>query len=330
MKHRRIIVTKRGGPELMKVLEEDVPEPAAGEVRIKVQAAGVSAYDLMVRANWFPGEKKAPYTPGLDVAGVVDKVGGGVSGLGQGDQVVAGLFDIDAAGYAEYVCVPQERVVATPDELDPAQAVSLVVNYLTAHGAMHPTAKAKSGEKALIHGAAGGVGSALVDLGKLLGLEMYGTVSQNNMEFARDMGVTPINYKDEDFVDRIHSLTGDGADIVFDPIGGGRQIKRSYQALRSGGRLVWFGMVAVEESGRKAILSTMFSRLLLGLRRDGKTAPLTSNEIWDRGTMQELLQLLADGSLSPAVAARIPLEDVVEAHRLMERGGNAGKIVLVP
>ena len=330
MKHRRIVVTKRGGPELMQVLEEDIPEPAAGEVRINVQAAGVSAYDIMVRMNWFPGESKPPYTPGLDVAGVVDKIGEGVSSFTEGDQVVAGLFEIDAAGYAEYVCVPEVRVVATPSGLDPAQAVCLVVNYLTAHGAMHATAKVKSGEQVLIHGAAGGVGSALVDLGKLGGLEMYGTVSQGNMDFLSDMGVTPIDYKNEDFVDRIHSLTGDGVDVVFDPIGGGSQIKRSNRALRDSGRLVWFGMVAVEESGRKAILSTMFNRLLLGFKRDGKTAPLTSNDIWDPSIMKDLLQLLADGSIDPQVAERIPLDEAVQAHRLMERGGNAGKIVLIP
>ena len=190
-----------------------------------------------------------PFTPGEDIVGVVDKLGEGVSTVEPG-QMVAGVTFGDAGGYAEFICLPASELVPVPSGVDPAEAVCLVVNYLTAHMAMHRTANVRSGERILVHGAAGGVGSALLELGKLAGLEMYGTASKYNHELVSALGATPIDYRTEDFVERIRSLTGDGVDAVFDPIGGARQIWRSYRALRKGGRLVWFGMAATTKAGR--------------------------------------------------------------------------------
>jgi NADPH2:quinone reductase len=191
----------------------------------------------------------------------------------------------------------------------------------------------RGGERVLIHGAAGGVGSALLELGKLAELEMYATASKYNHRLVSSMRATPIDYRTEDFVARIHDLTGDGVDAVFDPIGGGRQLLRSYRALRSGGRLVWFGVAAAKREGFRVIPMSLLMRTLLALIPDGKRAPLPPDlgkePAWYRETLGELLDLLADGRLNPIVAERIPLAEAPRAHQLLERGGYAGKVVLV-
>ena len=329
MKHHRVVVTRHGGPDVLQVLEEDLPEPGAGEVRVKVLAAGVSAYDLMDRRYSFPGGPSLPYTPGQDIVGVVDKLGEGVSTVEPG-QKVAGFTFGDGGGYTEFMCRSASQLVPVPAGVDPAEAVCLVVNYLTAHLAMHRTANVQSGERILVHGAAGGVGTALLHLGKLAGLEMVGTASKYNHELVSALGATPIDYRTEDFVQRIHSLTGDGVDAVFDPIGGARHVWRSYRALRKGGRLVWFGMAASKKKGMRVIPFTLLMRTLLALIPDGKQAPLAPNAgSCVPETLPKLLDWLAAGKLKPVVAARIPLEEASAAHELLERGGCAGKVVLV-
>lgn len=332
MKQDRVVVMRHGGPDVLRVVLEDAPEPQAGEVRVKVLAAGVSAFDAMLRAHRFPGFPKVPFTPGVDVVGVVDALGAGVSTVDPG-QTVAAAFAVQGGGYAQYVSVPAEQLVAVPPGLDPAEAVCLVVNYLTAFSALHRTAAVRAGERILIHGAAGGVGTALLQLGGLAGLEMYGTASAHNHDLVSGLGATPIDYRSEDVAARIRELTPDGVDVVFDPVGGARQLWRSYQALRPDGRLVWFGVAATARDGIWVIPSSVLTRFALSLIPDGRRAPLpgdiTEPIAWYRATLTELLDLLAAGKLAPVIADRIPLEDAVRAHALLERGGIAGKIVLV-
>jgi NADPH2:quinone reductase len=217
--------------------------------------------------------------------------------------------------------------------VDPAQAVCLVANYLTAHMAMHETANVQSGERILVQGAAGGVGTALLELGRLAGLEMYGTASKYNHELVSALGATPIDYRSEDVVKRIRALAGDGVDAVFDPIGGAGQLWRSKRALRKGGRLVWFGVAAAKKQGLRVIPLTLLTVGLLKLIPDGKqvktTPDLSKDNAWYRATLAELLDLLAAGELKPIVAERIPLTEAARAHELLERGGYAGKVVLV-
>ncbi len=262
--NHRVVVTRHGPPEVLQVVEDALPEPQAGEVRVKVHAAGVSGYDIMDRRYSFPGGPALPYTQGQDIVGVVDKLGEGISSLETGQTVAAFTFG-DNGGYSEYICRPASQLVPVPAGVDPVDAVCLVANYLTAYLAMHETARVQSGEKVLIHGAAGGVGSALLQLGKLAGLEMYGTASEYNHELVSALGATPIDYRSEDFVERVRSLTGDGVDAVFDPIGGATQVWRSYRALRKGGRLVWFGMAATKKKGLRVIPFTLMMQVLLGL-----------------------------------------------------------------
>jgi NADPH2:quinone reductase len=335
MKHHRVVVTRHGGPDVLQVVEEERPEPRVGEVRVKVLAAGVSAYDLMFRrSGLLPGTPRVPFTLGTDVVGVVDKLGEEVSTVKSGQIVAGATFSLDGlGGYTEFICLPASELVPVPSGVDPAEAVCLVANYLTAHMALHRVANVRNGERVLIHGAAGGVGTALLQLGKLAGLEMYGTASRHNHELVSALGATPIDYHIEDFVKRIRSITGDGVDVVFDPIGGARQLWRSYRAVRKGGRLVWFGVAATKKKGLRIIPFTLLMVFLLALIPDGKQTPLFpdlgKDNAWYRETLAELLDLLAADKIKPIVAERIPLAEAARAHELLERGGHAGKVVLV-
>ena len=333
-KNRRVVVARRGGPEVLEVVAEDVPEPGPGEVRIKSQAVGVSSYEVMLRGHWFPGVKP-PYTPGEDVVGVVDKLDESVTDLEVGQRVAAWTFG-DAGCYSEYVCTKADRAVPVPEGLEATEAVALVVNYLTASLALHKTAVVQSGERMLAHGAAGGVGSALVQLGIQAGAEVFGTASAHNHDLVGSLGATPIDYRNEDFVDRIRELTGDGVDAVFDVIGGGRQLWRSSQALRKGGRLVMLGMAGAVKGGFKIIPPTMLAVGLVKLLPNGKTVPLgpgmekypAENMNWYRDSLIEFLDLAVTGKMRPVIAEQFPLLEAARAHEFMEHGGHAGKVVL--
>jgi NADPH:quinone reductase-like Zn-dependent oxidoreductase len=335
MKPHRVVVSRHGGPEVLQMVEEDLPEPKAGEVRVKVRAAGVSAYDLMFRRSGiFPGTPRVPFTVGTDIVGTVEKFGEGMSGVELGQTVAGATFCFGGLrGYTEYLCLPASEVVPVPPNVDPAQAVCLVANYLTAHAALHQAADVQSGERILIHGAAGGVGTALLELGRLAGLEMYGTASKHNHELVSKLGAVPVDYRAEDFVERISSLAGGGVDAVFDPIGGARQVRRSHRALRKGGRLVWFGVAATKKDGLRVIPFTLLMLGLLSLFPGGKQIrgfpELGKDNAWYRKTLTKLLDLLAAGRIQPVVAERILLAEAARAHELLERGRYAGKVVLV-
>jgi NADPH2:quinone reductase len=335
MKHHRIVVARHGGPEVLQMIEEELPEPQSGEVRVKVQTAGVSAYDLMFRrSGMLPGTPHVPFTLGTDVVGVADKLGEGVSTIELGKTLAGMTFSRGGlGGYSEYICLPASDLVSVPAGIDPVEAVCLLANYLTAHLALHHSAEVQSGERVLIHGAAGGVGTALLDLGKLAGLEMYGTASKYNHEVVSGYGATPIDYHTEDFVERVRDLTGVGADAVFDPIGGARQLWRSKRAVRRGGRLVWFGVAATKRGGMRVIPFTMAMMALLMVLPDGKQVmsvpDLGKENALYRQTLTDLLDLLVAGKIKPLIAARIPLAEAARAHELLERGGYAGKVVLV-
>ncbi len=336
--NQQIVVTEHGGPAVLALRESPMPEPSAGEVRVKVLAAGVSAFDLIYR-RWphLPGSPKVPFPLGEDVVGLVDATGAGATRFDEGEVVAGGTWALGiGGGYTEYVCLPETELVAVPPGVDPAEAVCLVVNYLTAHQHLHHIGGARSGERVLVHGAAGGVGSAVLQLGRLAGLELYGTASAVNHELVSALGATPIDYRSEDVLARIRDLTGDGVDVVIDPVGGARHLWRSYRMLRRGGRLVWLGSAAVEQQGLRVAPFSMATVLLLRLIPDGKKVPpcptmdkhAEANPAWYRSTLTWLLDALAAGELEPVVAARIPLADAASAHELLERGGHAGKVVL--
>src|SRR5690348_807253 len=184
MRYERVIVTHYGGPDALRVVEEECPEPKNGEVRVRVLAAGVSLPDVMAREGVHPETPPVPFTPGWDLVGEVDRLGDGVAGIDLG-QIVAAL-PIHGA-YAEFVCLRQRELVPVPSGLDAAEAVSLVLNYITAYQMLHRSANVRPGQRVLFHGASGGVGSALLQLGHVAGLQMYGTCSSRGSSTVVDL-----------------------------------------------------------------------------------------------------------------------------------------------
>ena len=269
MKYKRVVISRKGLPEVLQVVEEELAEPEPNEVRVKIFATGVAFADVAARKGVYPTAPPIPFAPGYDIVGMVDKVGASVSSLST-EQIVAALLP-HFGGYAEFANVPENLLVPVPEGLDAAEVVSIVLNYLTAHRMLHRSAQVEKGERILVHGAAGGVGTALLQLGKEAGLEMYGTASKGKHELVSSLGATPIDHRSEDFVERIRSLTGDGVDAVFDGIGG-KNLSRSYSILRKGGRLVSFGFVGSVKGGRIEVPLTFARLFLFKLIPDGKRA----------------------------------------------------------
>ncbi|MEL6537858.1 MAG: zinc-binding dehydrogenase, partial [Bacteroidota bacterium] len=251
MGYSKIVLHEYGGPEVLQVEEEAMlPEPKSNEVRIRVQASSAAFTDCMVREGKYPGTRgvKPPMTPGYDMVGVVDKVGTAVKRLKVG-QKVAELTVYGA--YTEYLCLAEDRLVPVPEELDPAEAVSMILSYMTAYQMLHRFAKVKLGDKILITGAGGAVGTALLQLGQLKGLEMYGTESERKLELVSSLGGTPINYKTEQVPQRIKELCPTGVDAVFDGVG---DFLSSYRMLNQRGTLVRYG---VASAGTRWTLGTL-------------------------------------------------------------------------
>jgi NADPH:quinone reductase-like Zn-dependent oxidoreductase len=344
VKHTRIIVTHYGGPEALQVLEEECPEPKHGEVRVRVLAAGVSLPDLLMREGVHPETPPLPFTPGWDLVGVVERLGAGSSGPEPGQRVAA--LPISGA-YAEFVCLPQRELVPVPSGLDAAEAVSLVLNYVTAYQMLHRSAKARPGQRVLIHGAAGGVGSALLQLGRLAGLGLYGTCSARGASAVADLGGIPIDYRQLDFVQEIRRLTGAGVDVVFDGIGG-THIWRSRQALRPGGTVVAYGLTSSLRGGRLASgrsgrrhrfhgLPIFGLYIAGGWLLPGRKRVVPYSIQWlkrlrpavFRQDLLALFDLLHQQKIKPLIAQRFPLAEARQAHELLGKGGVTGKIVLV-
>jgi NADPH2:quinone reductase len=345
MTHTRIIVTHYGGPDALRVVQEECPEPRTGEVRVRVLAAGVSLPDVMAREGIHPETPLVPFTPGWDLVGVVDRLGEGVSGIELGQIVTA--LPIHGA-YAEFVCLPKDELVPVPSGLDTAEAVSLVLNYITAFQMMYRSVQVKPGQRVLIHGVAGGVGSALLQLGCVAKLEMYGTCSAQAAQAVSELGCSPIDYRHQDFVQEIHRLTGDGVDVVFDPIGG-EHLWQSRKALRRGGSVVGYGLttslrgdaLTSSRPGRRQrfrgtvnfALYIVGGWLLPGRKRVVPYSIQTLKRLkpaWFREDLIALLDLLKQQKLKPLVAERLPLAEARLAQEMLEKGGVMGKIVLVP
>ena len=344
MRHTRILVTHYGGPDALQVVQEECPEPKAGEVRVRVLAAGVALPDIMAREGVHPETPRLPFTPGWDLVGVVDRLGDGVSGIEPGQTVAA--LPIHGA-YAEFICLPQGELVPVPPALDAAEAVSLGLNYVTAYQMMHRSAQVRPGQRVLIHGAAGGVGTALLQLGRLAGLEMYGTCSARGAPTVSDLGGIPIDYKHQDFVEEVRRRTGEGVDAVFDHIGGAH-LWHSRKALRPGGTVVGYGLISSIRgeglaSGRPGRRQRFRGVGFFGLYIAGgwflpgrkrvvpysiqtlkRLKPDVFREDWI-----VLLELLRQQKIKPLIARRFPLAEARQAQELLAKGGVSGKIVLV-
>ena len=357
---QRVIIDGFGGPEVLRVVEEADPEPGPGEVRVKVLTAGVSYTDAMLRSGSYLGVPNPPFTPGYELVGVVDELGPGSTRLRVGDRI--GALTVWGAD-AERVCVPESGVVKVPEDLDPAEILSLVFIYMTAYQLLHRTAKVRPGEAVLVHGAAGRVGTAVLELGRVAGLRVYGTCSGRDRAAVEQLGAVAIDYRNEDFVTRVRALPGKGVDVVLDGLGGKLSL-RSFRALRPGGRLVVYGHSATVAHGRRswrgwalwyATTAIVGLRGLIDPRRrvsayriqrlrgnrhqvlpvSGRSRPLPvggepRNPEWFREDFQVLVELLRSGDIHPVVAERLPLTEARRAHEMLESSASKGKLVLVP
>ncbi|HYX84651.1 MAG TPA: medium chain dehydrogenase/reductase family protein [Gaiellales bacterium] len=352
---KRVVVDHYGGPEVLRVVEDaDDPRPGPGEVRVRVLAAGVSFTDSQLRAGtYIPGGPKPPFTPGYELVGVVEELGAGCSRLRVGDRI--GALTVWGAD-ADRVCVPEASAVEVPEDLDPAEVLSLVFTYMTAYQVLHRTAMVKRGETVLVHGAAGRVGIATLELGALAGLRLFGTCSARDREKVERLGAVAIDYRHEDFRRRVRELTGgEGVDVVSDSLGGPISL-RSFRALRPGGRLVVFGRYDTLKDGHKdwpavikwyASVATVFvwgklsprRRVLkyqvqkfrdTAQQRAGAVGGVPRYPEWFREDFGALLQLLREDTIHPVVAERLPLTEARRAHELLESTASKGKLVLVP
>jgi NADPH:quinone reductase len=355
---KRVVVDHYGGPDVLKVVEDAVPRPGPGEVRVRVLAAGVSYTDQMLRAGTYLGVPKPPFTPGYELVGIVEELGPGVSRLQVGDRI--GSLTVWGAD-AEQVCVLEENAVEVPADVDPGEVLSLVFIYMTAYQLLHRTAKVATGESVLVHGAAGRVGTAVLELGAAAGLRMYGTCAARDLAAVEALGAVAIDYRTEDFLARVRALPEKGVDVVLDGLGGALSL-RSFRALRPGGRLVVFGHSSTISNGHRswrgwaewyAATATVALWGLLSPRRSvsayriqklreghqfvprGSRRPLPvgggpRDPQWFREDFAALLELLRAGKIHPVVAERLPLTDARRAHELLESSASKGKLVLVP
>lgn len=327
MKFKSIVATRRGGPEVLQIIENELTEPAAGQVRIKVLATGVGGTDINYRYGRSPFAPKAPFVPGYEVMGVVDAIGPGVTRVSVGDRVAA----LTGQGsYTEIMYLGEEHLVAVPDSVSPADAVVLVLNYVTAYQMLQRVAKVKAGDKALLIGASGGVGTALMQLGKLYGLEMVGLASASKHSLLTAMGATPVDYHAPNLVDTIRRIEPGGFDFVFDGMGGGYD-KVGLSVLKRGGKLVGYsaptslwgivsGLFKIASTNLFSGKSTEFYGITALYLRDKK--PFMED-------LPKLFKLLEEGKIRPIIMARLSLFEAQKANELLESGEVSGNIVLL-
>ena len=339
MKNKCVLINAKGDSKQLQLVEQDLPEPEFGQVRVKVLAAGVSSADILMREGVYPVDPPSfPFIPGYDIVGMIDKCGDGVKKFQKG-QKVAALTKI--GGCAEFINLPENDLVLMPPGLDNVESVAIILNYLTAYQILHRVVKVKTGEKVLIYAAAGGVGTAFLQLGKLAGLDMFGTASLAKHKTITDLGGTAIDYKNEDVEEKIKSLTGDGVDVVLDSIGG-ENCFRSYQTLREKGRIVTFGasFILHGQAAEPDIQEVFFwwrASLALNLISKSKkvfTYAISTfkqeNHDWYLEDLETLLNLLAEKKIQPVIYKTMNLSEAQEAHNLLDNRAVNGKIVLLP
>jgi len=342
---RAVVITEHGGPEVLRVQERPDPMVGPEDVRITVRAAGVNFADLMARSGMYPDAPKPPSVVGYEVAGEVESVGSAVESVAVGDRVVAGTR---FGGYAELVSVAASSLIELPEPLSFEQGAALPVNYGTAYAAFVIMGGIRSGERALIHAAAGGVGIAATQIAKRAGATVFGTSSASKHEAIRAQGVDyPIDYRNNDFAAEVMAITdGEGVDVIIDALGP-TSFRKDYRILRQGGRLICFGL-ADAQSGEGRNIPVMLRGLAqmpfattpwwksLAMMNENKGVfGLNMLSWWDReGNLNRVVEPLMDGlalgELKPVVAESFPFERAADAHRFIHERRNVGKVVLAP
>jgi NADPH:quinone reductase-like Zn-dependent oxidoreductase len=334
----KVTITKRGAPSVLSFVVADKPIPKANEICIKVSTAGVAFADTLLREGAYPGFKAKGSTPGYDVVGTVEATGSAVQNFKVGDKVVA-LTEV--GGYAHFCIAPAHRVAHCPSGLNDVETVAMVLNYVTAYQMLTHITRVKTGDTILIHGAAGGVGTALIQLCQTIGdIKIYGTASKKKHAALIEMGVTPIDYRQENFVEVMREHQPQGVDMVFDAVGG-KNWKQSYSILRAGGMLIAYGFSSMTKKGRFNLPSALKSLAnapfpgVLSVLNDTKSvmgynirAFINNRPETFQNDMAVLLLMLKSQQVKPVIAKVLPLSLAQEAHELLAASAIEGKIVL--
>ena len=332
------VVTRLGPPEVFALREMPDPEPAEGQVRIRVAAVGVNFADILARMGLYPGTPKPPFVPGLELSGTIEKAGKGVAASRVGERVLA-LTSFGA--YVERAVVPAARAIPTPQAMSLEEAAALPVNYLTAYHMIFRMGNLQPGERILIHGAAGGVGLAAIQLAKIARAEIFGTASASKFDFLRQWGVTNlVDYTKQDFETEIRRMTGEeGLDMVLDAVGG-KSFAKSYRLLRPCGRLLIYGFSTSargkSRNAARALVEFLRTKRYhpLNLMRDNKAVigvhlgrMVSRSEILAEA-LRTLFRLYGEGKIRPHIGRIFPLAEAAAAHRFIQDRKNIGKVLL--
>jgi NADPH:quinone reductase-like Zn-dependent oxidoreductase len=333
LRNRVVQVRRFGDPDGLEVVDAPMPTAGPGEVRVRVLASSLQYTDTLIRRHLYPqtARRRPPFVLGYDVVGEIDQLGDDVRDYQVGDRVA----DMTVVGSnATYRTLRADRLTRVPAGLDAAEAATLILSWTTAYQLLHRAARVQRGQRVLVHGAVGTVGQALVALGRLAGLELWGAARGGHAALIRELGATPIDYQREDFT----RVLPEGFDVVFDGIGEDGY-RRSFAALKRGGLLCAYGYSAGVQAqhGMLTILMSIARLYLWRWLPGGKRARFYSINVmrarhpaWFREDLERLFGLLATGAIRPRVAERISFDEVAEAHRRLEAGGLEGKLVLCP
>lgn len=318
---RAILITKKGGPEVLEIREVPTPVPADGEVLIKVKAAGLNRSDVYSRMSQSYSGKAGPEIPGLEVSGHIEAGGSGVRRWKKGDAVCA---LVNGGGYAEYVAVPEGQCLPAPEGLSLEEAASLPETVNTVWLNVFRTGRLRAGEHFLVHGGSSGIGVTAIQLARALGAVPYTTAgTDGKCRWCESLGAAKaVNYKTEDFEEVLKEV---GIDVILDMTGGDFTPK-NIRLLREDGRLVYINAMRGKEATID-ILAIMNKRLVLTgsmlKPRDSAFKAELAAEV-----EKNVWPLIARGMLKPVIYKILPLQEAAEAQRLMESSAHTGKILL--
>jgi NADPH:quinone reductase-like Zn-dependent oxidoreductase len=340
-----VVLPRHGPPEVLLVEERADPQAAAGQVRIRVEAAGLNFSDLLARVGIYPDAPKVPSVLGYEVAGVVDNVGSGVDGIRPGDRVVAATR---FGGFAELVVANAADMLILPESMSTVDAAAIPVNYGTAYAALFVMGGVRGGDRVLIHSAGGGVGIAATQLARHLGAMVIGVGSAAKHERMRKEGADHVvDYRSQDVATEVLRITdGEGVDIILDPIGP-TSLRQDWKVLRPGGRVIAYGVSQVQTGEKRNMMAAM--RMLLafpfatmpwwqsaGMMNQNKGVfGLNVLHWWDQeGGLARLLtpirELIDTGVVRPVVDSTFTFDQAADAHRRLMSGETIGKVVLTP
>jgi len=329
---KAIEISRTGGPDVLDYVELPTPEPKAGEVLVKAEAIGVNYFDTMIRTGRYRWMPKLPFVLGNEMSGHIAAVGPGVHGLKTGQKVFVAGYEIGNRGglYAEYAAVPESAALALPATLGPDEATTLT-NYQLAVILLHHAARGVTPRTVVVYGAAGGVGTALIDVARLAGATVIGTAgSPEKCDFVRTRGAAhAINYRTEAVAERVNAITGGrGADIVFDHVAG-KAFTEGLKMVAPLGMIVSYAVLGGMPE------TDLFKEMRANIEKSPAVRCFTMHtydhmEEPRREAMARALELIGSGQVRPAIAARLPLTEARRAHEMIEARTATGKIVLKP